>query len=204
MTERYPPAKYYFNRELVAAIGKGDDDAIRGAIGGLAPSFVTEGISNRIKAHAFLQVLRRRLVAFDDGLELVVNLRLDEYTRTFLRSVTRDTRDAFYDRSGGPSNALTGDALLRRELATSPTAVALARQIAEIDVGELTPPEDIAKWMWNWRNYIVETLRECVHDYREQGPHTSRHREISLGGISIADPRGHDYRSVPLRNEVAG
>lgn len=170
MSEKLPQAKDYFTDSLRTAIANGDLVNLREAMDDQKPSFVTEGISNRLLVRDFLTLQKQRLSQFDEGLESGSDVGHDEYTRSYIAMLDRDLATAFIDEAGSQTpQKLKGDERLRREFRESGDAIAFATHIAAIDVRKLTPPEDIVGWMQNVRDSIVEDLWDCVQTYREQG-----------------------------------
>ncbi len=169
MNEKVPHVKDYFSDSLRTAISSGDLAGLREAVDNQAPSFVTEGISNRLLVRDFLVTQKQRLSQLDEGLEKTTDTSFDDYTRAYINALDSDLKDMFIDEDSSKVRKLNGDERLRRELRESDSALALAKHIADIDVRKLTPPEEIISWMQNVRDSIVEDLWNSVQTYREQG-----------------------------------
>ncbi len=170
MNEKIPQAKDYFNDSFRVAIVSGDSTNLREAVDSLTPSFVTEGISNRLLVRDFLVIQKQRLSQFDEDLEkATAGAGLDEYTRSYINALDDDLKTTFMDEDDSDAQKLKGDERLRRELRESDSAITLATHIANIDVRNLTSPEDIIGWMQNIRDSIVEELWDSVQTYKERG-----------------------------------
>lgn len=105
-----------------------------------------------------------------------------------INALDDDFKTTFIDEDGSEdTQKLKGDERLRRELRESDNAVALATYIANIDVRDLTSPEDILGWMQNTRDSIVEELWDTVQTYRESGATPETAKEFHETIARIAD-----------------
>ncbi len=176
MKEKIPQVKDYLSQPLQDAIHDGDIVGLREAIDAYPGSFATEGISNRLVVRDFLVNENERLAQLDAQLDDSTE-PADQRVRSYIQGLDMRLQEVFVsDDSGGK---LSGDERLREVLRNFEGDKELIQHLMGVDVRELTPPQEIARWMQYVRDGLVEDLWEAVQDYRETGDVRAIHASIA-------------------------
>ncbi len=173
MNKEPQKAELYFSSALRTAIAEGDAFRIKASIEAQNNNSITEAISNRLVVRSFLLRQKYELSHLDESVaDLADDAQLIiKELYTYLINIDDDFEDTFFAKEDDEKfSKLTGDEHMRAALSEPNEAmVKLARQLAELDVRRLTPPEKVYDWMQNTRDGIVERLWESVQDVREAG-----------------------------------
>lgn len=164
----YFPVARLLDEALVLAIDAGDHKAVVAALGEQKPNWVTEAISSRLMARAFLMRQKGKLVTLDESLE---GKPVAEVVR-LLREYIREMRDEFTEDFGADTDSegikLRGDQLFREALSsTDESSVIVARHIISIDSSKLTLPEKVFDWLRSVHGIVTEALGEAIQDAHE-------------------------------------
>lgn len=191
MNEQPQSQKHYFIEPLREAIALGDPMKIKEELERQPVNAVTEAMSNRLIVRSFLLMQKQRLSQLDG--EISINISKPDMmiksVSSYLNSLDIDFDNSFSgSENGEKSNKLSGDDYLRGILSqTNEVSTHLGRQLVELDVARLTPPESVLAWMQNIRESIVQSMWESVQDVRERAADEVSLRSVHQAVTSVID-----------------